>query len=51
MQQSDSTWKPVTYALRSLTETKKVEKEALASTWDCEKFFTYVHPGEEISYI
>ena len=46
MQQSDSAWKPVAYASRSMTETERryaqIEKEALASTWACEKFSTYI---------
>ena len=48
MQESDSTWKPVAFASRSMTETEKryaqIEKEALAVTWACEKFSTYI-PG------
>ena len=46
MQQSDSAWKPVAYASRSMTETERrcaqIEKEALASTWACEKVSTYI---------
>jgi len=46
MQKSDSQWKPVAYASRSMTETEKryaqIEKEALATTWACEKFSTYI---------
>ncbi len=43
---SDSIWRPVAYASRSLTETERryaqIEKEALATTWSCEKFHDYV---------
>jgi len=46
MQKHDSEWKPVAYASRSMTETERryaqIEKEALASTWACEKFSTYI---------
>ena len=39
-------WKPVTYASRPLSDTEKrytqIEKEALAATWACDKFSTYV---------
>ena len=39
-------WKPVVYASRSLTETEsryaQIEKEALASTWACERFSDYI---------
>ena len=46
MQKNDSTWKPVAYASRSMTETERryaqIEKEALASTWAYEKFSTYI---------
>ncbi len=42
----NDTWKPVTYASRSLTDTEKwyaqFEKEGLAVTWACEKFSNYV---------
>jgi transposase InsO family protein len=46
MQKEKETWRPVAYASRSLTETERryaqIEKEALASTWACEKFSQYV---------
>ena len=46
LQKSDSTWKPVVYASRSMTETEchyaQIEKEALATTWACEKFTPYI---------
>ena len=46
LQRTDSDWKPVAYASRSLSETKcryaQIEKEALAITWACEKFSVYV---------
>ena len=46
MQQVNSKWHPVAYASRSLTETEsryvQIEKEALASTWACEKFASYI---------
>ena len=39
-------WQPVAYASRSMSETERryaqIEKEALASTWACEKFSMYV---------
>ena len=39
-------WKPVAYASRSMTVTERryaqIEKEALAITWGCERFSTYV---------
>ena len=43
-QRKDDTdsWKPVAYSSRTLTEAKchytQIEKEALATTWACEKF-------------
>ena len=46
MQKSNFTWCPVAYASRSMTETERryaqIEKEALAVTWACEKFSTYI---------
>ena len=46
LQKSESTWKPVTFASHSMTETERryaqIEKEALATTWACEKFSDFV---------
>ena len=46
LQQNDGNWKPVTYDSRSLSDTERkyaqIEKEALASTWACEKFRNYI---------
>ena len=46
MQQTESEWRPVAFASRSMTDTEKryaqIEKEALASTWACEKFSDYI---------
>lgn len=46
MQSDGQTWKPVAYASRILSDTEKryaqIEKEALATTWACEKFSNYV---------
>ena len=39
-------WKPAAYASRSLTETEtryaQIDKEALATTWACERFSNYI---------
>ena len=46
LQQKDTHWRPVSYASRAMTNTEKnyaqIEKEALATTWACEKFATYI---------
>uniref|UniRef100_A0A1X7SNP9 Reverse transcriptase/retrotransposon-derived protein RNase H-like domain-containing protein n=1 Tax=Amphimedon queenslandica TaxID=400682 RepID=A0A1X7SNP9_AMPQE len=44
--QTDGTWKPVAYVLRSMTQTEQryaqIEKEALALTWACERLNQYL---------
>ncbi|XP_060085463.1 uncharacterized protein K02A2.6-like [Ylistrum balloti] len=44
--QRNSEWRAVAFASRSMTETEQryvqVEKEALATTWACEKFSNYI---------
>ena len=46
LQKHDEVWKPVAFASRSLSDTEtryaQIEKEALASTWACEKFSKYI---------
>ena len=46
LQKNNQLWQPVMYASRTMTSTEcryaQVEKEALASTWACEKFANYV---------
>ena len=46
LQKTDSQWKPVAFASRSLSENERryaqIEKEALAITCACEKFSMYV---------
>ena len=46
MQKQESSWTPVAFASRTMTETERryaqIEKEALAITWACEKFSTYI---------
>ena len=50
LQRSESTWKPIAYASHSMTATEcryvQIEKEALATTWACDKFATYI-PGKK----
>ena len=52
LQKLGTHWKPIAYACRSMSETEcryaQIEKEALASTWACEKFSMYVL-GKEIT--
>ena len=42
----ESMWKPVAYESRAMTETEhhyaQIEKEALATTWACDKFAPYI---------
>eukprot|EP00794_Sanderia_malayensis_P013314 gene13314-14687_t len=44
--QADGTMKPVAYASHSMTNSEQryaqIEKEALATTWACEKFSNYI---------
>ena len=44
--QSESEWRPTAFASRSMTDTERryaqIEKEALATTWACEKFSDYI---------
>ena len=46
LQQSKGVWKPVAYASRAMSDTEKryaqIEKEALATTWACERFTNYL---------
>ena len=46
LQQHGTDWKPIMYASRSMTPTEQryaqVEKEALASTWACERFSDFL---------
>ena len=46
LQNCHSEWRPVAFASRSMSETERrhaqVEKEALAITWACNKFSTYI---------
>ena len=43
---SSNVWKPIAFASRAMSETEKhyaqIEKEALATTWACEKFSEYI---------
>ena len=46
LQKANQKWQPVAYASRSVTSAEsryaQIEKEALAATWACEKFATYI---------
>lgn len=46
LQRSQSSWKPVAFASRTMTDTEQryaqIEKEALAATWACKNFSNYV---------
>ena len=46
LQQNNSSWQPVAFASRMMSDTEcryaQVEKEALAITWACEKFSSYI---------
>ena len=52
LQKNQQEWRPVAYASRAMSETEtryaQIEKEALAITWACEKFATYIL-GKHIS--
>ena len=54
LQKANHKWQPVAYASRSMTNTEcryaQIEKEALAATWACEKFATYIQ-GKTITQI
>ena len=46
LQYNEGQWKPVAYASRSMSDSERryaqIEKEALATTWSCEKFSAYI---------
>ena len=46
LQETNTTWRPVAYASRSLSDTEKryaqIKKEALAVTWAWSKFSSYI---------
>ena len=46
LQRTEGLWRPVAFASRSLSDAEtryaQIEKEALASTWACEKFSKYI---------
>ena len=46
LQKFETTWKPIAFASRSMTETERryaqIEKEGLATAWACEKFADYI---------
>ena len=46
LQKNSDSWKPIAFASRSLSEVERryaqIEKEALATTWACEKFVDYI---------
>ena len=45
IQKTDSDWKPVAYASRSISDSERRYsqiEEALATTWACEKFSMYI---------
>ena len=52
LQKTKQEWRPVAYASQAMSETEtryaQIEKEALAITWACEKFSTYIL-GKHIS--
>ena len=52
LQKNKQEWRPVAYASRAMSETEtryaQIEKEALATTWACKKFSTYIL-GKHIS--
>ena len=45
-QYNEGQWKPVAYASYSMSDSERryaqIEKEALATTWACEKFSAYI---------